>query len=474
MFRFFLLNGYAPPYQHELEVFDANNVIPLSQYHKDTLHYNWERYIHVQRKAFLDILPCNKSGPQPIVYNGAPQIPPPGGASNGPDSAFSVGVLLPEGESETTIQTQNQCIPLQNSDTERSQPVNNDAADAQVGAVVRVAYDKFVVSFLDSVRENDVPVIVEGPSDGENTDISTAVSSISDESVFPAKHCVSLLGDENAKNGSGQHGNLSRSAAVATLYAAMKKYLRVLKNEVQQGLLRLSCSHRTDGSLVINAEYITHQFEDYRSMEDKDATYAFNYYEKVEETLLASGRGDLLQRFEQILRNYDESENRVSVLYYQIEDLLGESFPQLVDMFLTFLLPGQAAEVGKFFEHFILTNMGDFLEKLNVFFAKQPSQIKKIHACLNELSNEPDVTMEQVKTKVLPLLKSSTLLTEWFLQLFPGERPPESPVCDYEHIGLKKHALNDSFDAGSVYEHVSYIETLPEVEEYSKGLNQHD
>uniref|UniRef100_A0A182SYC5 Myb-like domain-containing protein n=1 Tax=Anopheles maculatus TaxID=74869 RepID=A0A182SYC5_9DIPT len=197
-------------------------------------------------------------------------------------------------------------------------------------------------------------------------------------------------------------------------------------------------------------------------MDDKDALYAFNYYEKVEETLLASGRADLLERFEQILRNFNEIDDRVSLLYYQIEDLLGESFPQLVDMFLTFLLPGQAAQVGKFFEHFILTNMSDFLEKLNVFFAKQPAQIKKIHACLNELSNEPEVTMEQVKLKVLPLLKGSTLLTEWFLQLFPGERPPESPVSDYEHIAMKKHPTNDSYDAGSVYEHVSFIETLPE------------
>uniref|UniRef100_A0A182QZI2 Myb-like domain-containing protein n=1 Tax=Anopheles farauti TaxID=69004 RepID=A0A182QZI2_9DIPT len=328
----------------------------------------------------------------------------------------------------------------------------------------------------------------------------------------------------------GRIGKRFREAAIATLYAVLKKYVKVLKIEcrkelagsllaqtknplfriyahfkqlevycqflndlrkmsdnfatyrhrytppkecysqrIQDGLLRFSCNQRTDGSLIINAVYITDQFADYHSMEEKDAIFAFNFYEKVEETLLASDRTDLLERFEQILRNFDESEDRVASLYYQVEDLLGETYPQLVDMFLTFLLPGQAAEVGKFFEHFILANMGDFLEKLNIFFAKQPSQIKKIHACLTDLSNEPNVTMDQVKMKVLPLLKGSTLLTEWFLQLFPGERPPESSLGDFEHITMKKYAINENCDAGTVYEHISYTETTPEGSENACG-----
>uniref|UniRef100_A0A182JTZ7 Myb-like domain-containing protein n=1 Tax=Anopheles christyi TaxID=43041 RepID=A0A182JTZ7_9DIPT len=518
---FFLVNGYAPPFEHVLEAFDPNNVIPLSQYVKGTLHYNWEKYIFSEKRVPVDkSCGCNKIEQKPSVHNGPPQMPlPPVVTTNGTDNKYTIDVLHP-GREAATNQEKNVCISLQNSEKNVNELVNNDAADVQVGAVVRVCYDKFVVNV---VKTDTVSLNVEGLSDVKNNDISSNESGISDKPIFASPQCLSLS-RENVTKSSVQHVNLSRSAAVATLYSAMKRYLQQLKNEVKQettgsllskathpfyrvyahfktlevycrfldelrtmsenlaayqyrplphcyfqqsqkGLLRLSCSHRTDGSIVIGAEYATGLFGDYRSMEDKDATYAFNYYEKVEETLLASGRADLLERFEQILRNFDESENRVSVLYYQIEDLLGESFPQLLDMFLTFLLPGQAGEVGKFFEHFILTNMGDFLEKLNVFFVKQPSQIKKIHACLNELSNEPEVTMEQVKMKVLPLLKGSTLLTEWFLQLFPGERPPEYPLCDYEHIGLKKHALNESFDAGSVYEHVSYVETLPEVTE---------
>ncbi|XP_052863145.1 uncharacterized protein LOC128269782 [Anopheles cruzii] len=221
----------------------------------------------------------------------------------------------------------------------------------------------------------------------------------------------------------------------------------------------------------VSARRVTRPVPGYCSMDEKDATFAFNYFEKVEETLLAAGRLDLFERFEELIKNFNENEDRPTLLYRQIEDLLSAGYPELVDMFLTFLLPAQAVEVGRFMEHFILTNMSDFLEKLNLFFAKQPSQVKKIYACLNELSNEPNVTMEQVKLRILPLLKGSTLLSEWFLQLFPTEPPPEVPLCDYETITMKKNPLMENCDDGVVYEQVPYVETGPEGHEQSGGPN---
>ncbi|XP_053658027.1 uncharacterized protein LOC128707105 [Anopheles marshallii] len=557
---YFIQNGYAPPFKHVLEVFDPAKVILLSQYHKGTLHHNWESDIFTKRKGRhtrqritspKKLVPVPNESPQTSQSLLAPvsEITP-----NNSDVLIKVTVLLPA-ETVQTTNSRNDNISLKISESSAINPVNNDTTVAEV---VAIPYNNFVLNNVDddlirntnnNIRvenvvvqevinvetyeatynlgsgenqEKSVSVITECESDGKGAESKSIEASChrSHAADAVAKECTSLAGKVVGKP-TNRHVNYSRSAAGATLYSVMKRYLQALKKEsyqecvaalssranhqifrvyahikqlqvyaqfldelrtmsencatyryrplpqcyfrqTQQGLLRLSCNHRADGSFVINAEYITDQFDDYQSMEDKDAIYAFNYYEKVEETLLASGRVDLLERFEQILRNFDEIEDRVSSLYYQIEDLLGESYPQLVDAFLTFLLPGQAAQIGKFLEHFILTNMGDFLEKLNVFFAKQPSQIKKIHACLNELSNEPDVTMEQVKMKVLPLLKGSTLLTEWFLQLFPGERPPESPISDYEHIAMRKYPMNDSCDAVSVYEHISYTETLPD------------
>ncbi|XP_049282001.1 uncharacterized protein LOC125763192 [Anopheles funestus] len=552
---YFIQNGHAPPFDHVLEVFDPAKIILLSQYHKGTLHYNWENDIFTKRKGRHTRQRRKSSTKQLIAPNESSQAP---ASENGPkesDLLLNVTVLLPV-ESGQTTNGREDGISLQNSEKPTINQVNSDTQPTEV---VAIPYGKLVVNVVDkgSVQntsnniyadsdtvatdvinaetyettytfrrvenqEKSLSVITECESDGKRTESKSfkANRHRSHATDAAAKECTSLAGQVVGKVNK-QHGSYSRSAAVATLYSAMKRYLQVLKNEVKQefaatfrsqakdpisrvyahvkqleiysrfldelrkmsedcatyrykplpqcyfqqpqhGLLRLSCKHRADGSFIIGAEYITDQFDDYQSMDDKDACYAFNYYEKVEETLLASDRADLLERFEQILRDFDEIEDRVSSLYYQIEDLLGESFPQLVDAFLTFLLPGQAAQVGKFFEHFILTNMGDFLEKLNVFFAKQPAQIKKIHACLNELSNESEVTMDQVKLKVLPLLKGSTLLTEWFLQLFPGERPPESPISDYEHIAMKKYLMNDSCDAGTVYEHISYTETLPD------------
>lgn len=49
--------------------------------------------------------------------------------------------------------------------------------------------------------------------------------------------------------------------------------------------------------------------------------------------------------------------------------------PELIEIFLTFLLPGDAAQIGKFMEHFMLTNMMNFINKLNIYFNKQPAQV---------------------------------------------------------------------------------------------------
>lgn len=99
--------------------------------------------------------------------------------------------------------------------------------------------------------------------------------------------------------------------------------------------------------------------------------------------------------------------------------------PELAEIFLTFLLPSEAALVGRFFEHFMATNMTTFISKLNVYFHKQPAQIRKVYNCLNELAEEKDINMEVIKSKIIPLLKGNQFLTEWFLQLFPSEPPSD-------------------------------------------------
>lgn len=133
------------------------------------------------------------------------------------------------------------------------------------------------------------------------------------------------------------------------------------------------------------------------------------------------------------------------------------NYSELVDLFLTFLLPEHATEVGKFFEHFVLSNMTNLLQKLKIHFKEQPSHIKKIYACLNDLSNEQNLTMDRLKAKVLPLLKSNTLLTDWFMQLF--DKPIESLPSEYETVHIKK-SLSDSDNSIDNYEEIHSNELI--------------
>lgn len=60
-----------------------------------------------------------------------------------------------------------------------------------------------------------------------------------------------------------------------------------------------------------------------------------------------------------------------------------------------------------------------------MYFKDQPMQLRKIYRSLTDLSASMDVSMDRVRNAILPLLKGNKLLTDWFLQIFPCERPPE-------------------------------------------------
>ncbi|XP_020712601.1 uncharacterized protein LOC101453433 [Ceratitis capitata] len=170
----------------------------------------------------------------------------------------------------------------------------------------------------------------------------------------------------------------------------------------------------------------------------KDAIYAFNFYEKVEEVFKASNRPEDCKRFNHILKTFDPRRDKVSDLYNKMERLFLPEFPELAQVFLTFLLPSEAAEIGKFFEYFMINNMTTFINKLNIYFNKQPAQIRKIYNCLAELAEEPEVTMKKVEAKILPLLKGNQFLIEWFLQQFPEAKPPERLLSTVEQVNLKE------------------------------------
>ncbi|KAH8298573.1 hypothetical protein KR044_012147, partial [Drosophila immigrans] len=176
----------------------------------------------------------------------------------------------------------------------------------------------------------------------------------------------------------------------------------------------------------------------------KDATFAFNFYDKVEEALFSSNRLEDCQKFNQLLQAFDPNKDKVSELYLKIEKLLLPDHPELAEVFLNFLLPEEAAELGKFFEYFMITNSSNFINKLNIYFCKQPAQIRKIYACLSELAELPSVSIKKVESKILPLLKGNQFLSDWFVQQFPQAKPPKRMLPPVETVNMHEVLNNTS------------------------------
>lgn len=126
-----------------------------------------------------------------------------------------------------------------------------------------------------------------------------------------------------------------------------------------------------------------------------------------------------------ILGHYDEKKGNFLKMYNSVEAILSTKYKELSDEFLLFLTDIQAQQVGKLMPYFIMKDLNRFMKKLLVYFKDQPTQMKKIIKSLTELSEKPDTTMEMIKTTILPLLKGNAALTDWFLQIFPSERPPK-------------------------------------------------
>lgn len=122
--------------------------------------------------------------------------------------------------------------------------------------------------------------------------------------------------------------------------------------------------------------------------------------------------------------HFDENSGQFLDLYKSVQSVLFPTYKELSEEFLLFLTEIQAQKVGQLMPYFIMKDMNRFMKKLQIYFKDQPSQMKKIIKCFSDLTENPDITMETIKTNVLPLFKGNAALTDWFLQIFPCERPP--------------------------------------------------
>jgi hypothetical protein len=152
----------------------------------------------------------------------------------------------------------------------------------------------------------------------------------------------------------------------------------------------------------------------------KEENFADSFFDKLRQTLTTDDYNKIID----ILAHYDETNGDFVEFYNNVLSVLLPNYKELLEEFLLFFTSIQASKVGQLMPYFVMKDMDRFMKKLQVYFKDQPSQMKKIIKCLTDLSENPNLTIDIMKTTILPLFKGNAALTDWFLQIFPCEKPP--------------------------------------------------
>lgn len=223
----------------------------------------------------------------------------------------------------------------------------------------------------------------------------------------PEMHLLEEIQRENKEVDVSSHGNKRKLELVIEKKKKRSKQHRILKTTLA----------------ILKPDSQTVQ-------EEKAANFAQAYFWKVKSRLTENA----LTCFIQELVSFESGRNKnVADLYKNVENLL-TPHTDLIDEFLTFLLPHQALEVGRFMDYFLLIKMKEFFTKLKGCLF--PKQVQQVLGTLEHLVGKPNVSLSDVRNAILPHLKSSPLLSDYFLALLPGERPPDSlqKLTECEHM----------------------------------------
>ncbi|XP_023951253.2 uncharacterized protein LOC112055400 [Bicyclus anynana] len=158
----------------------------------------------------------------------------------------------------------------------------------------------------------------------------------------------------------------------------------------------------------------------------KEAALVRSYYTKIQTRFAshsASPTNNFVQ-FREILRTFDPMKETPVDLYKKVEELFGATHKDIVEEFLLFLKPCQAASVGRFMDHFLLSQMNVFIELLHTSLGRKPTVLRKVIRAMTTGINSGNSA--DMKSRVLPHLRSNPRLTQIFKTLFPDERPPDS------------------------------------------------
>lgn len=111
-------------------------------------------------------------------------------------------------------------------------------------------------------------------------------------------------------------------------------------------------------------------------------------------------------------------------LYKDVCNVLHD-YPELRTDFLLFLNPHQASMIDESTQHTMLQKMSEFMNVVQIYFAKQPSRLTRIMKAITQLTSNRYVTMADVHAAMDPILRGHQLVMDMFLQVLPMGKPPD-------------------------------------------------
>jgi len=171
------------------------------------------------------------------------------------------------------------------------------------------------------------------------------------------------------------------------------------------------------------------KFDWEEKLEEKASKFADLYFEKVKETLL--DKPELYCHFLHVIDEAGRSGmNRVEV-YWKLTNLLAD-YPDLIEMFVGFLEPSQAKEVGQFEAWLEFDKARNFLLNCESFYMKT----KLYHELLKKTIelHETEKDSRKVIRSIKSLFRGNDKLAAEMTELFPDSSPPQSRCEDFELI----------------------------------------
>ncbi|XP_008195801.2 uncharacterized protein mute [Tribolium castaneum] len=405
--KFFYSHKRAPPAVHYVIPIDVNNLLPPCKQSPDSLPYLWQQYNYPDykhQKSIENNITVNSS--PIIVVNPPVQLwPVTTNTSASNYLHFSKKIIA-----KRKLEPNGSLPPVPVRKTRRRGPNKKSSANKTV-------VNKELMMLPDMPSLGGTPVKntpepeanpkEEGTNPSEKPPVRQSLSfeNITSFSIEFQKPDSSRLTDANAKDNPDDINELMiASSTVKTKKepsGAEKKRAKMRREFIANIVMATPDNPETELQ--------------------KEENFAESFFDKLHQTLSVEDYEKLIN----ILGHYDENSGQFVDLYKNVQSILFPKYKELSEEFLLFLTEIQAKKVGQLMPYFLMKDMHRFVKKLHIYFKDQPSQLRKVIKCISDLTENPDLTLENIKDTVLPLFKGNAALTDWFLQIFPYERPPK-------------------------------------------------